>query len=44
MSVKQISEKYNIDTKVIYQRLSRWWSIEEVIEIPLRKKERNNEK
>lgn len=38
MSVKQISEKYNISTNVIYRRLSRGWSIEEAIEIPLRKK------
>lgn len=38
MSVRQISEKYNIDTKTIYKRLSRGWSIEETIEIPLNKK------
>lgn len=38
MSVKQISEKYNINAKTIYKRLSRGWSIEESIEIPLSKK------
>lgn len=38
MSVKQISENYNISTNVLYKRLSRGWSIEESIEIPLRKK------
>lgn len=38
MSVRQISEKYNIDTKTIYKRLSRGWSLEETIEIPLSKK------
>lgn len=42
MSVKQISEKYNIDTKTIYKRLSRGWSIEESIEIPLNKKKKGS--
>lgn len=44
MSVKQISEKYNINTKTIYKRLNSGWSIEETIEIPLvKRKENKNE-
>lgn len=38
LSVSQIAKKYNIDKKNIYKRLSRNWSIDEVIEIPLSKK------
>jgi len=38
MSVKQISQKYNINTKTIYKRLNSGWSIEETIEIPLAKR------
>ena len=37
LSVKQIAEKYNISEKAIYKRLSRGWSIEETIEIPVAK-------
>ena len=37
MSIKQISEKYNINIKTIFSRLSRGWSIEETIEIPVAK-------
>ena len=36
-SIKQMAEKYNISTKIIYKRLKRGWSIEETIEIPIAK-------
>lgn len=38
LSIKQISEKYNINRKTIDKRLWRGWSIEEAIEIPLAKR------
>lgn len=38
LSVKQLAEKYNINYKTLHKRLSRGWSIEEAIEIPITKK------
>lgn len=38
LSVRQLSKIYGISEKNIYRRLSRGWSIEETIEIPLLKK------
>jgi len=37
MSVRQLSEKYDINYKTLHKRLERGWSIEEAIEIPVRK-------
>lgn len=38
MTIKQLSEKFNISEKNIYKRLHRGWSIEESVEIPLMEK------
>lgn len=45
MSVKTISEEYNINYKTLHKRLERGWSIEEAIETPLaaRKEKKENE-
>ena len=34
-SVKELSKKFKIDSKCLYKRLARRWSIEEAVEIPL---------
>lgn len=44
ISVKEMAKRLNTNTSAIYKRFERGWSVEEVMEIPLRKKEYNYEK
>lgn len=43
VTIPQLSEKYNIPKKNIYQRLSRGWDIYSAVEIPISKNEVKNE-
>lgn len=44
ISVKEIAKRLNTNAGAIYKRFSRGWSVEEVMEIPIMKKECNYEK